>query len=122
MCSILEYVVTIYFVRPYPNLMTLYVQYTKRQAIKKWLQYELICAAYLEFIIIINFVRPYPNSMTLYVQSPRTKPSKSGFHMSLYVQHTRVRSNYLLCPTIPKFYDLLCSVHQEPSCQKVASS
>ena len=68
MCSILEYVVTIYFVRPYPNLMTLYVQYTKNQAVKKWLPAELICAVYLEYIVIINFVKPYQNLLNLYVQ------------------------------------------------------
>ena len=33
----------------------------------------------------------------------------------------RVHSNHLLCPSIPKFTDLVCSVHQEPSRQKVAS-
>ena len=67
--------------------MTIYVQYTKNQAVTNWLPYELICAAYLEYIVIINFVRPYPNLLILYVQSPRIKPSKSGFHLSLYVQY-----------------------------------
>ena len=47
-----EYVVTIYFVQPYPNLMTLYVQYTKNQAVKKWLPYKLICASYIVHCIL----------------------------------------------------------------------
>ena len=35
-CAVsLEYIVTIHFVHSYPNLLTLYVQYTKTQAIKK---------------------------------------------------------------------------------------
>ena len=33
----------------------------------------------------------------------------------------RVHSNHFLCLTVPKFTDLLCSVHQELNCQKVAS-
>ena len=33
----------------------------------------------------------------------------------------RVHSNNSLCPSIPKFTDLICLVHQEPSRQKVAS-
>ena len=33
----LEYIVTSNFVRPNPILLTLYVQYTKNQAVKKWL-------------------------------------------------------------------------------------
>ena len=49
--------------------MTLYVQYTKNQDVKKWLPYELIFAAYLEYIEINNFVRLYSNLLTLYVQS-----------------------------------------------------
>ena len=98
--------------------MTLYVQYTKNQTVKKWLPAELICAVYLEYIVIINFVRPYPNLLNFYVQSPRTKPSKSGFRMSLYVQHTRVHCNHLLCPTVPKFNDLICSVNKKQTVKK----
>ena len=40
----LEYIVTIHFVRPYPNLLTFYVQYTKTLGVKKWLPFEFICA------------------------------------------------------------------------------
>ena len=68
--------------------MTLYVQYTKNQAVNNWISYELICAAYFEYIAIITFVQPYQILLTLYVQSPRTKLSKSGFHLSLNVQYT----------------------------------
>ena len=57
-CTVyLEYIVTINFVRPYPNLLTLYVQYTKNQAVKKWLPCEPISVVYLRDIVTINFVR-----------------------------------------------------------------
>ena len=68
--------------------MTLYVQYTKTQAVKKWLPFELICAVYLEYIVTIHFVRPYPNLLTLYVQYTKKQAVKSGFQLSLYVQYT----------------------------------
>ena len=58
---------------------------------KKLLPFELICAVYLEYIVTIHFVCPYPNLLTLYVE--------------WYISWT----------------DLLCSAHQEPSRQKVAS-
>ena len=54
------YKLTIHCVRPYPNLLTLYVQYTKILTVKKWLPFELICAVYLEYIVTIHCVRPYP--------------------------------------------------------------
>ena len=45
LCAVyLEYIVTIHFVRPCPNQLTLYVQYNKTLAVKKWLPFELICA------------------------------------------------------------------------------
>ena len=37
----LEYIVTSNFVRPYPILLTLYVQYTKNQTVKKRLPFKL---------------------------------------------------------------------------------
>ena len=68
-CAVyLEYILTIHFVRPYPNLLTLYVQYTKTLTVKKWLPFELICAVYLEYIIAIHFVCPHPNLLTLHIQ------------------------------------------------------
>ena len=74
-CSILRefsnqiyYLVTIHFFSPYPNLLTLYVQYTKTLAVKKWLSFEPIWAIYLEYIVTIHFVRPYLNLLTIYVQ------------------------------------------------------
>ena len=72
----IKYIVTIHFVRPYQNLLTLYVQYTKTLAVKKWLPFELICAVYLEYIVTIHFVRPYPNILTLYVQYTKTQVIK----------------------------------------------
>ena len=50
--------------------LTLNGQYTKNQAVKKWLQFELICAVYLEYTI--HFVRPYPSLLILYVQYTKT--------------------------------------------------
>ena len=60
--------------------------------------------------------------MSAYMFSiPITQPCKSGFHLSLYVQYTlRMHSNIYLCPTIPNFTDLICSVQPETSHQKVA--
>ena len=47
-CAVnLEYIVTINFVHPYPNLLTLYAQHTKTLAIKKWLLFDLIWAVYI---------------------------------------------------------------------------
>ena len=43
----LEYIVTSNFVRPYPILLSLYVQFEKKPAVKKWLPCELICAIYI---------------------------------------------------------------------------
>ena len=54
--------------QPYPFLLILYVWYTKKPAVKKWLQFELICAVYLEYIETSHFVRPYPILLNLYVQ------------------------------------------------------
>ena len=56
--------------------LTLYVQYTKNQAVKKWLPFELIYAVYLEYIVTIHFVCPYPNLLTFYVQYTKTLPFK----------------------------------------------
>ena len=47
----LEYIVTFKFVQQYQILLTLYVQYTKKPAVKKWLPFELICA---EYIVTLN--------------------------------------------------------------------
>ena len=35
------------FVLPYPILLTSYVQYSYNPAVKKWLQFELICAVFV---------------------------------------------------------------------------
>ena len=99
---------TINFVRPYLNLLTLHIQYIKNQTVKKCLPFELICAAYLEYIVIINFVRPYTNILTLFIQAPRNKPSKSGCHLTFYVQYTKNQS-------VKKWLsaELICAVYLE---------
>ena len=115
------------------NELILYVQYTKNQAVKKWLPFKLICAVYLEYIVTIHFVCPYPNILTLYVQwytswndlvwSVNQKPShqKVASTWAYMCSILRVNINHSLCLSIPQFTYLLCSVHQDPSHQKVAS-
>ena len=51
--------------------LTFYVQHTKNQAVKKWLQFELICAVYLEYIVTIHFVRPYQICWLFMFNTPR---------------------------------------------------
>ena len=63
--------------------LTFYVQYTKNQAVKKWLPFEFICAVNLEYIVTIHFVRPYPNLLTLYIQYTKTLPIKKWFPFEL---------------------------------------
>ena len=63
--------------------LTLYVQYTKNQAVKKWLQFELICEVYLEYIVTIHYVRPYPSLLTLYVHYTKTLAIKKWFPFEL---------------------------------------
>ena len=43
-----EYIVTSDFVRPYLNLLTLYVHFTENPAVKKWLPFQLMRAVYFE--------------------------------------------------------------------------
>ena len=68
---------------PYPILLTLCVQYTKTQTVKKWLPFVPICAVYLEYIVTIHFVRPYPNLLTLYVQYTKTLAVKKWLPFEL---------------------------------------
>ena len=133
MCSRLEYIVTIPFVRPYPNLLTLYVQYTQTLAVKKWLPFQLIFAGYLEYIVTIYFVWPYSNLLSLYVQYTKTLAVKKWllFELICSVYLKYIITIHLVCPypnlltLYVQWYiswtDLICSVHQEPSRQKVAS-
>ena len=62
---------------------TLYVQYTKNQAVKKWLPVELICTVYLDYIVTIHFVCKYLNLLTLYVQYTRTLAVKKWLPFKL---------------------------------------
>ena len=77
------YIVTINFIRPYSNIPTLKVQYTKNQVVKKWLLFELIFAVYLEYTVTIKFVWPYPNILTLYVQCTKTQAVKKWLPFEL---------------------------------------
>ena len=94
-CAVyLKYIVTIHLVCTYKYLLTLYVsgmyheltlyvQYTKNLAFKKWLPFERICEVYLEYIVTIHFVRPYPNLLTLYVQYTKTLAVKKWLPFEL---------------------------------------
>jgi hypothetical protein len=85
------------------TLLTFYVHFSKNQAVKKWLPYELIFAVYLEYVDTSNFVWPYPILLTFYVQYTKNPAVKSGFQ---YI----VPSNFFL--TEHTFTYPLCSVHQ----------
>ena len=78
--------------------MTLYVQYTKNQAIKKWLPLEIRCAVDLEYIVTIHFVCPYPSLLTLYFQYTKTKAFKKWLPFEGYIFHLHV-----LCCPLPMF-------------------
>ena len=86
-CAVyLDYIVTIHFVRPYPNLLSLYVQYvqyTKTLAVEKWLPFELTYAVDLEYIVTIHFFRPYPNLLTLYFHYTKTLAVKKWVSFEL---------------------------------------
>ena len=76
-------IITSNFVWQYPNLSTLYVQYTKNPDIKNLLPFELICAVYLESIVTSNFVQHYPFLMTLNVQYTKKPAIKQCFSFEL---------------------------------------
>ena len=112
--------------------MTLYVQYTNNQAVKKWLPLELRCAVYLEYIVTIHFVCPYPSVLTLYVQYTKTLALKKWLPfeiicavyleyivtihfvhsypnlVTLYVQYTKTLAVKKWLP-----FELICAVYFE---------
>ena len=63
--------------------LTLYVQYTKNQAVKKWLPFELLWEVYLVYIITIHFDRPQPSLLTLYVKYTKTLAVKKWLPFEL---------------------------------------
>ena len=65
-------------------LLTLYVQYTKNPAVKKWLPFELTCALYLEYIETNGFVRPYSILLTIYVQYIKNAAVKKWLPFDLF--------------------------------------
>ena len=120
----LEYIVTIHFVCPYLNLLTLYVHYTKTLAVKKWFTFELICAVYFKYIVTIHFVCPYQNLLTLFIVM------WLPFELICAVYLEYIVAIHFVCPypnlltLYVQWYiswtDLLCSANQESSHQKVA--
>ena len=84
-CSIPRVHSTLSLCPMYPFFLSLHVQYTKNQMFKKWLQFELIFAAYLKYIVISNYVRSTHFSWPYKFSTLRTQPSKSGFQLILYV-------------------------------------
>ena len=100
-CAVyLEYIVTIHFVHSYTNLLTLYVQYTKTLAVKKWLPFELICAVGLEDIVTIHFVRLYTLLLTLYGQYTKTLAVKKWlpFELICAVDLEYIVTIHFVCP------------------------
>ena len=105
----------------YPFFLTLYVQYTKNTAVKKWLSFEHICAVYIQYIETCNSVRCnlFVGLICAVPQDPsRQKVASIWTYMCSIL---RIHSNLSLCPIIPNYIDLICSVHQETSHQKVES-
>ena len=91
--------------------LTLYVQYIKNKAVKKWLPFEFICAVYLEYILTIDFIHPNQNLMIIYIQYTKTLSVKKWLPFELrYAVYLRVHTNHSLCLSIPKFTGLTCSV------------
>ena len=84
--------------------MTLYVQYTKNQAVKKWLPLELICAVYLEYIATIHFVCPYPSVLTLYFQYTNTLAVKKWLPFELICAVYIVTLNSSLCSNLVQIW------------------
>ena len=82
------------FVWLHQILLTLYVQYTKNPAVKKWLPFEVMSAVYIVtlYIVPFSFVQPYPIYLTSYVQYTQNKPSKSGSHLSLCAEQLQNKS------------------------------
>ena len=74
---------------------------------------------YLEYILPSNFVRPFPILMTLYFQYTKNPDVKKW---PLFELICAVHLEYILTLSLSdRTQFLVCSVHQEPSCQWVAS-
>ena len=64
-------------------------------------------------------------SLTFYVQHTKNQAAKKWLLFELIcavysVQYSTCRSNHSLCMSLPKFTDLICSVHHDPTHKKVA--
>ena len=60
-----------------PKFTDLIWSVTKKQAIKKWIAFELICKFNIpNYIVTINFVPPYQNLLTLLVQYTKNQAVK----------------------------------------------
>ena len=80
--------------------LTLYVQYTKNQPVKKWLPFELLCEIYSKYIVTIHFVRPYPSLLTLYVQYTKTLAIKKWLPFELICAVYIITLNSSLCSNL----------------------
>ena len=80
--------------------LTLYVQYTKNQAVQKWISFRSLCAVYLEYIVTIHFVRPYPNLLTLFVQYTKNLAVKKCLRFELVYAAYIVTSKSSLCSNL----------------------
>ena len=50
----MEYIVNIHFICPYPNLLTLYVQYTKTLSLNKYLNLLTLYVPYTKTLAVKN--------------------------------------------------------------------
>ena len=67
--------------------------------------------------------KQYPMWLTLYGQYSKKLVGKSGFHLSLFICAVEkvTLNRYPVVTWCIWWTDFICSVHQEPSCRKVAS-
>ena len=72
-----------YICAVYIEYICLYVQYIKNQAFKKWLPFDVICAAYLKYTVTYNCVWLSPIFMTLYVQYTKNPAVKKWLPFEL---------------------------------------
>ena len=111
MCSLLRIHSNLLLCRMYPFFLTLYVQYTKNPAVKKWLLFEPICAVYLDNIVTSCCVQCTHYSLPYLFSTPKIQLSKVS---SIWAYMYSILRVHITC-NVPIFSDLICAVQQEPS-------
>ena len=102
-------------------LLTLYGQYSKKQAGKK------VTSIFTYMCCTNSNLKQMPCSKPVHIINraymfsiPRPNLQKVASIWTYMCIILRVHSNHSMCLSIPKFTDLICSVHQDSSRQKVA--